>query len=171
MPLSEKVLNKTFRKLESKYKDVLRQNLAEIATFDDVMFENDKIEERMKLKFETKRCENYSQSYFFSLGLLKQLYGQNFLSDDGTILTAESFKLKWLALTNDFKFASGEDSLAKWDVFAECFIRMPIEMQNRFVDYSKVENEQATDLASEADTMDTETTVGSAALPQDLLRQ
>lgn len=82
MPLSEKNLTKTFKRLETKFKGILRENLSEIATFDEVMFENDKIEERMKQKFEAKRAENYSQGYYFSLGLLKQLYGQEFFSDD-----------------------------------------------------------------------------------------
>jgi len=38
-------------------------------------------------------------------------------------------------------------------VFAECLIRLPAEEQTRFVDYSRVECEQAVDLADETDTL------------------
>ena len=60
MPLSEKQLNKIFRKLEEKFRARLRKDLAEIATFDEVMFETDKIDERIRQHFEAKRQENYS---------------------------------------------------------------------------------------------------------------
>jgi len=76
MPLADKVLDKTFKKLEAKYKARLKHNLAEIATFDEVMVESDKIDERMRQFFEVKRKENYSQAYYFSVGLLKLLYAQ-----------------------------------------------------------------------------------------------
>jgi len=83
--------------------------MAEIATFDEVMEETDKIDERMRQYFDLKRSENYSQGYYFTLGLLKQLYVQEF-SDDQEPLSASQFKEKWLNLTNEFKFNSGEDS-------------------------------------------------------------
>ena len=174
MPLPDKTINKIFKKLEAKYKDQLRQNLAEIATFDEVMHENDKIEERMRQRFEAKRSTNYSQGYYFSLGLLKQLYKHHFSEASGELLTAEGFKEKWLALASDLCGEAGEqDSQAKWDVFAECFIRLPAEVQARFVNYSKVENEQATDLAAEtADTMETEAaSTCQSTVPTDLLNQ
>jgi hypothetical protein len=61
----------------------------------------------------------------------------------------------------------GEDCEAKWDVFAECLIRLPSASLsedpiavggdpmacNRFVDYSRVECERFTDLADETDTL------------------
>ena len=78
MPLAEKSLNKICKKLEAKYKARLRHDLAEIATFDEVMFETDKIDERMRHYFEAKRNENYSQAYYFSVGLLKLLYAEQF---------------------------------------------------------------------------------------------
>lgn len=78
MPLAEKVLNKKCKKLEQKYKARLRQDLAEIASFDEVMFETDKIDERMRQYFDAKSKENYSQGYYFSVGLLKLLNGQEF---------------------------------------------------------------------------------------------
>ena len=55
MPLADKLLNKTCKKLEQKYKARLRHDLAEIATFDEVMFETDKIDERMRQIFEAKK--------------------------------------------------------------------------------------------------------------------
>ena len=48
MPMSQKALRKIFKKLEQKYKSELRHSIAEITTFDEVMFETDKIEEKMK---------------------------------------------------------------------------------------------------------------------------
>lgn len=53
----------------------LRKDLADIATFEEVMNETEKIEERMRQLFDLKRQENYSQGYYFAIGLLKQLYG------------------------------------------------------------------------------------------------
>lgn len=65
-------------------------------------------------------------------------------------------------MTNEFKLNGGEDCEAKWDVFAECLIRLPANSEdadsrtaaNRFVDYSLVECERFTDLADETDTLD-----------------
>ena len=76
MPLADKALNKACKKLELKYKARLRHDLAEIATFDEVMAESDKIDERMRQMFEVKRNENYSQAYYFSVGLMKLLYAE-----------------------------------------------------------------------------------------------
>lgn len=62
------------------------------------------------------------------------------------------------------------DCQAKWDVFAECLIRLPKEEKIRFVDYSKVECEQATDLADETDTMNMPSDAQkSGGAPTDLL--
>ena len=72
-----------------------------------------------------------------------------------SVLTAEQFKDKWLAFSNEIKQRVESDAQAKWDVFAECLIRIPREEKLRFVDYSKVECEQATDLADETDTLNT----------------
>ena len=80
MPLSEKILAKTFKKLECKYKAILRKNLAEIATFEEIMIEADKMDERMRQFFDSKHNENYSQGYYLTLGLLKQLYNAEFSS-------------------------------------------------------------------------------------------
>ncbi len=55
MPLSEKSFGKIKKTLEEKYKARLRNNMAEIATFDEVMFETDKIDEKMRQYFEAKR--------------------------------------------------------------------------------------------------------------------
>ena len=73
------------------------------------------------------------------MALLKQLYEQVF--PEGEEVTATSFKENWMKFASEFKFSSGEDSQAKWDVFAECFTRLPIEEQLRFVDYKSVEYE------------------------------
>ena len=74
MPLADQALNKACKKLEKKYRARLRRELAEIATFDEVMAETDKIDERMRHIFEVKRNENYSQAYYFSVGLMKLLH-------------------------------------------------------------------------------------------------
>ena len=55
------------------------------------MLETEKLEERMRQHFEAKRQENYSQGYFFTVGLLKQLYTQEFGADyDPTSADPES---------------------------------------------------------------------------------
>ena len=47
------------------------------------------------------------------------------------------------------------DCQAKWDVFAECFIRLSAEERCRFVDYGKVEVELVREMAEdEGDTLD-----------------
>ena len=67
--------------------------------------------------------------------------------------TAESLQSDWMEFINLFQSEGGEDGEAKWDVFAECFLRLQIDEQYRFVDYSQVESEQVKDLADEADTL------------------
>ena len=135
------------------------------------MFECDKIDERMRQVFETKRQENYSQGYYFAIGLLKQLCDQEFtpVTDESntSITSSTSFSEKWLKFSNDFKYNSGEDSQAKWDVFAECFMRIPLEEQARFVDYTKVEVELVTDLVDDADTLNNDSKRGNG--PPDIL--
>jgi len=59
--------------LEEKYRARLRQDLAEISTFDEVMQETEKIEERMRQLFEVKTQENYSLGYYLAVRILKQL--------------------------------------------------------------------------------------------------
>ena len=68
------------------------------------MFETDKIDEKMKQNFEMKMKENYSQGYYFAVGLLKLLERQEFpriTSDDDKLeeskdqvahLSADDFK-------------------------------------------------------------------------------
>ena len=46
------------------------------------MSETDKIDERMRNIFEAKKNENYSQAYYFSVGLMKLLYAQEFPETD-----------------------------------------------------------------------------------------
>ena len=91
MPLSDKAMKKINKRLDEKYRARLRRDLAEITTFDEVMLETEKLEERMRQNFEAKRQENYSQGYFFTVGLLKQLYAQEFGADyDPTSADPES---------------------------------------------------------------------------------
>lgn len=59
--------------MEEKYRARLRQDLAEISTFDEVMQETEKIEERMRQLFEVKTQENYSLGYYLAVRILKQL--------------------------------------------------------------------------------------------------
>eukprot|EP00354_Favella_ehrenbergii_P011677 CAMPEP_0170470576 /NCGR_PEP_ID=MMETSP0123-20130129/12995_1 /TAXON_ID=182087 /ORGANISM="Favella ehrenbergii, Strain Fehren 1" /LENGTH=83 /DNA_ID=CAMNT_0010737761 /DNA_START=651 /DNA_END=903 /DNA_ORIENTATION=- len=76
--------------------------------------------------------------------------------------------------SNDFKVNSGVgDFTAKYDVFAECLNRLPSDTKTRFVDYSKVDCEQATDLADEtdaADRMDQDEGQVKPAVPNELLK-
>lgn len=55
MPLSDKSLGKIQKNLEEKARAKLRQDMAEIATFEEVMFETDKIEDKIRSHFEIKR--------------------------------------------------------------------------------------------------------------------
>ena len=154
MPLSEMALLKIKNQLQDKYRTRLRKDLAEIATFDEVVHETEKIEERMRQIFDQKRQVNYSQGYYIAVGHLKQLFTQEFGDDTSTQqISAADIKAKWLNLSNVFKDAEGSDSRAKWDVFAECLIRLPAEEHSRYVDYSQVECERALDLADETDNM------------------
>lgn len=59
--------------MEEQYRARLRQDLAEISTFDEVMQETEKIEERMRQLFEMKTQENYSLGYYLAVRILKQL--------------------------------------------------------------------------------------------------
>ena len=49
---------------------MLKTSLSEIATFDEVLVQSDLLEHKMKDLFETKRQENYSAGYFFTVLLL-----------------------------------------------------------------------------------------------------
>jgi len=55
MPLADKTINKLNKKLQEKYRSRLRKDLAEIATFEEVMHETEKMEERMRQLFDTKK--------------------------------------------------------------------------------------------------------------------
>lgn len=55
MPLSDKSLGKIQKNLEEKARAKLRKDMAEIATFEEVMFETDKIEDKIRSHFEIKR--------------------------------------------------------------------------------------------------------------------
>lgn len=47
-------------------------------------------------------------------------------------------------MTTNFRHNSGDDFQSKWDVYAECLIR--IQANERFVNYSLIEVEEATDM-------------------------
>ena len=64
------------------------------------MAETDKIDERMRHIFEVKRNENYSQAYYFSVGLMKLLHAQEFPADEQQ-MSAAGFKDRWLAFSNE----------------------------------------------------------------------
>ena len=55
MPLSDKSLGKIQKNLEEKARAKLRKDMAEIATFEEFMFETDKIEDKIRSHFEIKR--------------------------------------------------------------------------------------------------------------------
>ena len=63
-------LEKIFKKAELKFKGMLKTSMSEIATFQEVMSQSDQLEHKMKDMFETKRNENYSAGYFFTVGIL-----------------------------------------------------------------------------------------------------
>ena len=62
---------------------------------------------------------------------------------------------KWLGFIQEFSSTQG-DVVAKWDVFAECISRLPINDQARFVKYSNVEVEKFVNLEEETDTLEQE---------------
>lgn len=81
MPLGTVQLEKIFKKANVKYKTMLKTSMSEIATFEEVLLQADLLEHKMKDMFETKRQENYSAGYFFTVGLLQQLKEQYFPPD------------------------------------------------------------------------------------------
>ena len=72
------------------------------------------------------------------------------------VTDSESLHKSWMDFINLFAQEGGEDHISKWDVFAECFIRLPIEERARFIDFSLVDNEQVMDLDDDNDTMGNE---------------
>ena len=64
---------------------------------------------------------------------------------------------RWNHLADDFRHRSGDDFIAKWDVFAECLIRVP--SNRRFVEYHKVEIEQVNEMSEEVDTLESQKNV------------
>ena len=60
------------------------------------------------------------------------------------MLTSDDLVKKWREMTHDFRHNSGDDFQSKWDVYAECLIRM--QANERFVNYSNVEAELAVDM-------------------------
>ena len=122
------------------------------------------------------------------MGLLKQLYAQEFGADNDLATAdpesqqiqhaAEDLKARWLSFSNEFKLNSGDDFQAKYDVFAESLTRLPMDEQNRFVNYSSIDCERAVDLAEEtanSDKMNTqeglETAGQSSVVPAELLME
>lgn len=74
MPVSQKSFDKIVSKLHLKTRQVLRTGLSELLKFDEVLYECERFEQRVDILVEEKRSQNYSQGYYFSIGLLKQLY-------------------------------------------------------------------------------------------------
>ena len=72
------------------------------------------------------------------------------------VTDSDSLYKSWMDFISLFQQEGGEDHISKWDVFAECFIRLSIEERSRFIDYSLVENEQIVDMGDEDDTMGNE---------------
>jgi len=56
---------------------------------------------------------------------------------------------RWRELTTNFRHNSGDDFQSKWDVYAECLIR--IQANERFVNYSNIDIEET---AQEIDAID-----------------
>lgn len=73
MPLPCKQFKKIIKGLENKSRSQLRVGLAELLTFEEVLYECERFEQRIEMLIEEKRVQNYSQGFFFSVGLLKQL--------------------------------------------------------------------------------------------------
>ena len=72
---------------------------------------------------------------------------------------------RWAHLADDFRHRSGDDFIAKWDVFAECLIRLPTN--RRFVDYHSVEIEQVNEMSEEVDIMEAQ----KSGVPKDILEK
>ena len=134
---------------------MLKTSLSEIATFQEVLTQSDQLESKMKDIFEQKRQENYSAGYFFSVGLLQQLKEKYFISqEEEEPVSSQALIKRWNHLADDFRHRSGDDFIAKWDVFAECLIRLP--SNRRFVEYHKVEIEQVNEMSEEVDTLESQ---------------
>ena len=73
MPLPNKQFKKVVKKLDGQVRSQLRSGLAELLTFEEVLYECERYEQRIDMLVEDKRVQNYSQGYFFSIGRLKQL--------------------------------------------------------------------------------------------------
>jgi hypothetical protein len=71
MPLPCRQFKKIVKRLEGQTRSKLRSGLAEILTFEEVLYECERFEQRIEMLIEEKRVQNYSQGYFFSVGLLK----------------------------------------------------------------------------------------------------
>ena len=139
LPLASVKLDKIFKKATVKYKTELKMSLSEIATFDEVLVQSDLFEHKIKDFYEEKRKENYSAGYFFTVGLLQQLKDQYFPKDE-KFLTSEELVKRWREMMTYFRHNSGDDFQSKWDVYAECLIR--IQANQRFVNYSDIEVEE-----------------------------
>ena len=71
--------------------------------------------------------------------LKERYFSKETVEENNDFVSSTVLMERWRHFANDFRHNSGEDFNAKWDVFAECLIRLPIN--RRFVDYSRVEVE------------------------------
>jgi len=60
MPLRNMQFKKIVKKLDSKVRSELRLGLAELLTFEEVLYECERFEQRIEMLIEEKRVQNYS---------------------------------------------------------------------------------------------------------------
>ena len=60
MPLPNKQFKKIVKKLDAKVRSQLRLGLAELLTFEEVLYECERFEQRIEMLVEEKRVQNYS---------------------------------------------------------------------------------------------------------------
>ncbi len=60
MPLPNKQFKKIVKKLDAKVRSQLRLGLAELLTFEEVLYECERFEQRIEMLIEEKRVQNYS---------------------------------------------------------------------------------------------------------------
>ena len=60
MPLQNKQFKKIVKKLDAKVRLQLRLGLAELLTFEEVLYECERFEQRIEMLVEDKRVQNYS---------------------------------------------------------------------------------------------------------------
>jgi hypothetical protein len=70
MPVSDHLLRKTCKKLQLKFRNILRSALSEICSFEEVMDSADKLGDRMKIFIEERVQINYSKGYHYTIDIL-----------------------------------------------------------------------------------------------------